>query len=66
MEETKRNSIKLDIEAARSVENESVQPVESYKQITENDSNHKSSGELSFYFIFFFVQYLCGKMIRQN
>lgn len=46
MDETRRNSMKLDIEAVRLSENDHDQPNESYKQISEfNNSTDKSSGE---------------------
>lgn len=45
MEETKRNSMKLDIEAVRVSDNDRDQPTESYKQISEFDNNDKSTGE---------------------
>lgn len=45
MEETKRNSVKLDIQAARLSENEREQPVELYKSISEVDSAQKLPGK---------------------
>lgn len=48
MEDTKRNSMKLDIEAVRLSENDRDQPTESYKQISEFDLNDKSSGKLMY------------------
>lgn len=46
MDEKRRNSMKLDIEAVRLTENDHDQSNESYKQISEfNNSNDKSSGE---------------------
>lgn len=45
MDETKRNSMKLDIEAVRLSENDRDQPTETYKQLSEFDSNNKSIGE---------------------
>lgn len=45
MNETKRNSIKLDIETVRLSENDHDQPTEVYKQSSEFDSNDKTTGE---------------------
>lgn len=46
MDETRRNSMKLDIEAVRLSETDHDRPNESYKQISEfNNSNDKSGGE---------------------
>lgn len=43
MEETRRNSMKLDIEAVRSSDNDRDQPTETYKKASEFDSNEASS-----------------------
>lgn len=45
MDETKRNSMKLDIEAVRLSENDQDQPTEIYKKVSEFDSNDKSTSE---------------------
>lgn len=45
MDETNRNSMKLDIEAVRLSENDHDQPTETYKQVSEFSSNEKSTGE---------------------
>lgn len=45
MDETKRNSMRLDIEAVRLSENDHDQPTESYKQVSEFNSNAKATGE---------------------
>lgn len=45
MEETKRNSVKLDIEAVRLSENDREQPVESYKSISEVATAQKLPGK---------------------
>lgn len=45
MDETKRNSMKLDIESVRLSENDHDQPTEVNKQSSEFDSNDKSTGE---------------------
>lgn len=45
MDETKRNSLKLDIEAVRLSENDHDQPTETYKQVSEFSTNEKSAGK---------------------
>lgn len=45
MEETRRNSMKLDIEAVRLSDNDRDQPTETYKKSSEFDSNEKSPGK---------------------
>lgn len=46
MDDTRRNSMKLVIEAVRQSENENDQPNERYRQISEfNNSTNESSGE---------------------
>lgn len=46
MDETNRNSMKLDIEAVRlSSENDREIPKESYKQVSEFDLNEKLTGK---------------------
>lgn len=50
MDDTKRNSMRLDIEAVRLSESDHDQPTEIYKQAAEFDSNDKSTGE--YYFCF--------------
>lgn len=45
MDETRRNSMKLDIEAVRLSENDHDQPTEIYKQVSEFDTNDKPNGE---------------------
>lgn len=45
MDETRRNSMKLDIEAVRLSDNDRDQPTETYKQISEFNSNDKSGGK---------------------
>lgn len=61
MDETKRNSMKLDIAAVRLSENDHDQPTETYKQVSEFDSNDKSTGE----FIYFLVV-LCVLFFNQT
>lgn len=46
-----RNSMKLDIETIQSTENEQDQPTESYKQVSEFNSNGKSSGKQRFFLL---------------
>lgn len=47
MDETKQNSMRLDIEAVRLTENDQDRPTEVYKQASEFDSNDrdKSTGK---------------------
>ncbi|XP_031620255.1 maltase A2 isoform X2 [Contarinia nasturtii] len=45
MDETKRNSMKLDVEAVRLSENDHDRPTEVYKQVSEFDSNDKSTDQ---------------------
>lgn len=47
MEETRRNSMKLDIEAVRLSDNDRDQPTETYKKSSEFDSNEKSPGKFA-------------------
>lgn len=59
MDETNRNSLKLDIEAVRVSENDREQPKETYKQVSEFDLNEKLIGEFTFmhiiYRMWFFI-----------
>lgn len=48
MDETNRNSLKLDIEAVRLSDNDRDQPKESYKQVSEFDTNEKLIGEFCY------------------
>lgn len=45
MDETNRNSMKIDIEAVRLSENDRELPKETYKQISEFDQEDKLTGE---------------------
>lgn len=58
MDETNRNSMRLDIEAVRLSENDHDQPTETYKQVSEFNSNAKSTGEHST----FFIQFIYSKI----
>lgn len=58
MDETKRNSMKLDIGAVRLSENDHDQPTETYKQVSEFDTNDKSTGEYKLSVFFYFVVFL--------
>lgn len=55
MDETNRNSMRLDIEAVRLSENDHDQPTETYKQVSEFNSNAKSTGEHSTFFILIYL-----------
>lgn len=59
MDETKRNSMRLDIEAVRLSENDHDQPTEVYKQVSEFSSNVKSTGE----HLTFFNLYIYSKIV---
>lgn len=52
MEETRRNSMKLDIEAVRLSDNDRDQPTETYKKSSEFDSNEKSPGKFGVEYIY--------------
>lgn len=58
MDETKRNSMKLDVEAVRLSENDHDRPTEVYKQVSEFDSNVKSTGECIEHFLSVGVLYI--------
>lgn len=63
MDETKRNSMRLDIEAVRLSENDHDQPTESYKQVSEFNSNAKATGEhLTFINLYIFI----AKCVREK
>lgn len=51
MDETNRNSMKLDIEAVRLSDNDRETPKESYKQVSEFDLNEKLTGEFPLFFL---------------
>lgn len=50
MDETNRNSMKLDIEAVRLSDNDRETPKETYKQVSEFDLNEKLTGEFLIFF----------------
>lgn len=57
MDETKRNSMRLDIEAVRLSENDhDQQPTETYKQVSEFNSNEKSTGEHTTFFNLYILE----------